>query len=235
MFIAALALPLALAAPAPHRLPESVFRRQLNDTCGLATLQQPPSTLTPPGDHDQLVLIALGQGTQNYTCAGETATPASIGAVAELFNASCAVAQKTSLGSVAEDANAVGQHFVVDNTTPEFDIIGLGNTQLKKNQSAPAPNAATDVPWLKLNAVNTNTAVRSIYRLNTQGGVAPATCAGQAAGAVVQVQYEAQYWVYACPDAMAARRQKRSPSTRCVTAFWHCGSTMVLFHGEVSW
>ncbi|KAL5444077.1 hypothetical protein PMIN06_008499 [Paraphaeosphaeria minitans] len=210
LIVAAVALPLTLAAPAPYRLPESMFRRQLNDTCGLSTVQQPPSKLTPPGDHNQLVLIALGQGTQNYTCTNETAVPASVGAVADLFNALCAVSHKTSLGSVAEDANAVGQHFFLDNTTPEFDIIGLGNTQLKKAEADPAPNAATDVPWLKLDATNTNTAVRSIYRLDTKGGVAPATCAGQAAGAVVQVNYEAQYWVYACPDAMASRRQKRS-------------------------
>ncbi|KAJ4356235.1 uncharacterized protein N0V89_004265 [Didymosphaeria variabile] len=210
LFVAAFALPLALAAPAPYRLPGNSFRRQLNDTCNLANTQQPSSTLTPPGDNNQLVLIALGQGTQNYTCANETATPASIGAVADLFNASCAVAQKASLGSVAEDANAVGQHFFVDNTTPEFDIIGLGNTQLKKAEAVPAPNAAADVPWLKLDAANTNTAVRSIYRLNTSGGLAPSTCAGQAAGAVVQVAYEAQYWIYISPDAMAARRRRRS-------------------------
>lgn len=208
IIVAAIAIPLALAAPAPRPFPESVLRRQLNDSCSLSTVQQPASKLTPPGDN-QLVLIALGQGTQNYTCTGETAVPASIGAVADLFNASCAVSQKTSLGSVAEDANAVGQHFFVDNTTPEFDIIGLGNTQLKKAESDPAPNAAADIPWLKLDATNTNTAVRSIYRLNTKGGLAPATCAGQAAGSVVKVDYEAEYWVYASPDAIAARRLKR--------------------------
>lgn len=210
LLIAAIALPLALAAPAPYRLPESLVRRQGNDTCGLAAVQQPASTLTPPGDHNQLVLIALGKGTQNYTCSNATAAPSSIGAMANLFNASCAVAQQASLGSVAEDANAIGQHFFFDNTTPEFDIIGLGDTQLKKVESASAPNAATDVAWLKLDAKNTNTAVRSIYRLNTKGGVAPTTCAGQAPGSLVQVDYEAQYWVYACPDAMAARRQRRS-------------------------
>ena len=210
LIVAAVALPLVLAVPAPYSLPGGVFRRQLNDTCSLSTVQQPPNKLVPPGDHNQLVLIALGQGTQNYTCANETAVPASIGATANLFNASCAVSQKASLGSVTEDANAIGQHFFVDNTTPEFDIIGLGNTQLSKTGADPAPNPASDVAWLKLDAKTTNTAVRSIYRLNTKGGVAPATCAGKAAGSVIRVDYEAQYWVYACPDAMAARRQKRS-------------------------
>lgn len=205
----ALALPLTLAAPAPYRLPVTNYRRQLNDTCGLSTIQQPANSLTPPDSHNQLVLIALGQGTQNYTCADEGSTPTSIGAVADLFNASCAVTEGTSLGSVAEDANAIGQHFFVDSTTPEFDIIGLGNAQVKKAEAVAAPSA-TDVPWLKLDAKDQSTAVRNIYRLNTKGGVAPTTCAGQAPGSVVQVDYEAQYWVYACPDAMAARRRKRS-------------------------
>ena len=209
LFITALALPLALAAPASARLPGAFFRRQLNDTCGLSSLQQPASSLTPPDAHNKLVLIALGRGTQNYTCTDEAATPSSIGAVAELFNASCAVAESASLGSVAEDANAVGQHFFVDATTPEFDIIGLGNAQVKKVENVAAPQAG-DIAWLKLDAKDQSTAVRHIYRLNTKGGLAPTTCAGQAAGSVVQVDYEAQYWVYACPDAMAARRRKRS-------------------------
>ncbi|KAK3215010.1 hypothetical protein GRF29_19g1970250 [Pseudopithomyces chartarum] len=209
LFVAAFALPLALAAPAPGRLPGVVYRRQLNDTCGLSTIQQPVSTLTPPDAHNQLVLIALGRGTQNYTCADESSKPVSIGAVAELFNASCAVAGGGSLGTVAEDANAIGQHFFVDTTTPEFDIIGLGNAQVKKVENATAPQAS-DIPWLKLDAKDQSTAVRNIYRLNTAGGLAPATCAGQASGSVIQVDYEAQYWVYACPDAMATRRRKRS-------------------------
>lgn len=213
LFVAAFGFTLALAVPAPHRLPASIFRRQLNDTCGLSAVQQPPSTLTPPDSHNQLVLIALGRGTQNYTCADASSAPGSIGAVANLFNASCAVAEGTSLGSVSEDANAIGQHFFVDTTTPEFDIIGLGDAQLKKVESATAPRAG-DVPWLKLDAKDQRTAVRNIYRLNTKGGVAPATCAGQAPGSVVQVDYEAQYWVYACPDAMAARRRKRSMGLR---------------------
>jgi len=209
LFAVALALPLALAAPAPYRLPHTIARRQLNDTCSLADVQQPPNTLTPPQSPNELVLIALGQGTQNYTCADATAAPASIGAVADLFDASCTVAAGASLGSVTQDANAVGHHFFVDATTPEFDIIGLGETQLKKVESMAAPQA-TNIPWLKLDAKSTNTPVRNVYRLNTKGGLAPKDCSGQAPGSVVTVQYEAEYWVYANPDAMAARRRKRS-------------------------
>ncbi|KAF2115620.1 hypothetical protein BDV96DRAFT_471100, partial [Lophiotrema nucula] len=163
-------------------------------TCDLAAVPQPTSTLTPPAADLSLVLIALGKGTQNYTCASATGVPSAIGAVAQLFNASCAVAEG-NLGSVTEDASAIGAHFFVDNTTPDFDIIGLGNTELKKAESMAAPQA-TDVPWLRLEAQQqgTTSPVKQIYRLNTVGGVAPASCEGQ--GEVVTVDYEAQYWVY---------------------------------------
>ncbi|KAF2659368.1 hypothetical protein K491DRAFT_562960, partial [Lophiostoma macrostomum CBS 122681] len=70
----------------------------------------------------------------------------------------------------------------------------------KKVENATAPTGPNDVPWLRLEAVagaGTTSAVKQIYRLNTQGGVAPATCAGQAAGSVLTVSYSAQYWIYA--------------------------------------
>ncbi|KAF2256861.1 hypothetical protein BU26DRAFT_387491, partial [Trematosphaeria pertusa] len=164
-------------------------------SCNLADLQQPTNTMTPPSADLELALIALGQGTQNYTCANATSAPAAIGALANLFNASCAVANN-ALGSVQEDA-AIGMHFFVDSTTPDFDIIGLGNTQMKKVESMAAPQA-TDVPWLRLEAQQqgTTSAVKQVYRLNTVGGVAPTSCDGQTAGSVVTVEYQAQYWIY---------------------------------------
>jgi hypothetical protein len=39
--------------------------------------------------------------------------------------------------------------------------------------------------------------VKEIYRLNTVGGMAPATCEGKKVGDVVVVPYQAQYWIYA--------------------------------------
>jgi hypothetical protein len=197
------------------RLPNIFWPRQDNssngtETCDLTTVQQPTSTLQAPGADLALVLIAVGKGTQNYTCSNATAAPAAIGAVANLFNESCAIASGT-LGSIEEDAAAIGAHFFVDTTTPDFDIIGLGNTQAKKVESVPAPQA-TNVPWLRLEAQQqgTTSAVREIYRLNTVGGVAPANCQGQAAGSTVTVEYQAQYWIYAGKDALAQRRKKRS-------------------------
>jgi len=202
--IVAISLPLVLAAP--YRLPSNFFRRQDNASCDLASVQQPTNTLTPPTAGFELAIIARGQGTQNYTCADAASKPVAIGAVADLFNASCTVASG-GLGGVEEDA--VGKHFFPDNTTPEFDIIGLANQRFQKKENMTAPSGPTDVPWLKLDAVGAPSALKLVYRLNTKGGVAPADCAGQA-NSVVTVAYEAEYWVYADPSELAAGKTKRS-------------------------
>jgi hypothetical protein len=202
--IAALTLPFALAAP--YRLPSEIFRRQDNGSCDLSGIQQPTNTMTPPTADLELALIARGRGTQNYTCADAAAKPAAIGAVANLFNASCTVASG-NLGSIAEEG--IGMHFFADATTPEFDIIGLGETQTKKVESMAAPQVA-NVPWLRLEAQQqgTTSPVKQIYRLNTVGGVAPANCEGQEANSVVTVTYEAEYWVYASTEELAARKKR---------------------------
>ncbi len=102
-----------------------------------------------------------------------------------------------------------GHHFFSDGTTAIFDLDLTPQTQYgygvtKKQSASPAPsdapkgpNGEAAVPWLKLNAVNgTKGGLRHIYRLNTVGGSAPKTCEGRRAG-VFNVEYSAQYWVYA--------------------------------------
>jgi hypothetical protein len=216
IFTAIALLPSVLGAP--PRLPSPYYKRCANETatnntipesappsCNLSGLSQPSSTLTPPSADLQLVLVALGEGTQNYTCgANLTAPPTAIGAVAQLFDASCAMvndpsAETKSLGSIEESAKSIGAHFFVDNSTPDFDIIGLGNTQAKKAEDCNAPQPAADVKWLRLEAKadGTTSSVKQIYRLNTVGGLAPKTCEGRVAGDVVAVSYQAQYWIYA--------------------------------------
>jgi hypothetical protein len=206
-----------LAAPG-RRLPTPYYKRCANETtsnttlpdsapsaCDLSGLTQPPSTLTPPASDLQLVLVALGEGTQNYTCgANLTAAPTAIGAVAQLFDASCAMANNPgastrALGTIEESAKSIGAHFFVDNSTPDFDIVGLGNTQAKKAEDCNAPQPTADVKWLRLEAKaeGSSSAVKQIYRLNTVGGMAPKTCEGKGVGEVVAVQYQAQYWIYA--------------------------------------
>ncbi|KAF1929345.1 uncharacterized protein M421DRAFT_419876 [Didymella exigua CBS 183.55] len=193
---AACALPLAVAAP--------LCTRENNTTCGtalcnLSNVSQPTNALTPPSADLRLVLIAHGEGTQNYTCATPESAPSSIGAKAELYNASCEVANPTEAQNSIIRAQAIGNHFFADLTTPEFDIPRLGNTKSKKVEEVDAPNPSADIKWLRLQAQTDGSTsdVKFIYRLNTVGGHAPTNCEGRAEGEVVTVQYQAQYWMYA--------------------------------------
>jgi hypothetical protein len=165
----------------------------------LHALTQPASALTPPSADLRLILIAHGVGTQNYTCATPASVPAAIGALAELYNASCETASPSVAQNNIAQAPAIGNHFFSDLTTPDFFIPELGNTKVKKVEDTPAPNPTGDVKWLRLQAqtADTTSQVKFVYRLNTVGGVAPATCEGKAEGEVLTVPYQAQYWIYA--------------------------------------
>jgi hypothetical protein len=204
LLLAATLLPLALAAPCPQNsttnttTPSTPSTPLVPAACALTNLTQPPNTLTAPSPDLTLVLIAMGRGTQNYTCASPAALPSAIGAVATLYDASCAVANPAEdLNNVAAPA-AIGTHFFADATTPAFDVAALGGlTRLAKVQDVAAPQPDKDVRWLRLQAKDGgSSAVKFIYRLNTVGGLAPADCAGREVGEVVTVPYEAQYWVY---------------------------------------
>lgn len=189
------ALPLTIAAP--------FYTRQENSTnvtamCDLSTVSQPASGLTPPSPDLRLILVAHGEGTQNYTCATPSSTPAAIGAIAQLYNASCEVASPGVAQNNIVQAAAIGKHFFSDLTTPDFDIPQLGNTKVKKIEDVAAPKPSADVRWLLLQAqpAESTSQVKFVYRLNTVGGLAPASCEGRAEGEVVTVQYQAQYWIY---------------------------------------
>lgn len=194
-FLVICALPLVIAAPFCPRQNST----GANGTCDLSALTQPASALTPPSADLRLILIAHGEGTQNYTCATPASVPAAIGAMAELYNASCETASPSVAQNNIAQAPAIGNHFFSDLTTPDFYIPELGNTKAKKIEDAPAPNAASDVKWLRLQAetADSTSQVKFVYRLNTVGGVAPATCEGKAEGELVTVPYQAQYWIYA--------------------------------------
>lgn len=100
-----------------------------------------------------------------------------------------------------------GLHYFSEKTTAFFDLdsgVGtFGKVACKKEEAVPAPPAAAAgqngekaVPWLHLGAVEgTTDNVKSIYRLTTAGGTAPATCRGQPA--TFEVQYAAVYWFWA--------------------------------------
>ena len=170
--------------------------------------------------------IAIGRGTQNYTCdlGNSTAVPVAEGAMAVLFNASCIVASfpdlaqtlgKASMQFNLTDSEVVSQklapsnlvisgiHFFTNATTPFFNLDvepeeHIGAIPCAKDAGTPAPADApkgqkgeSAVPWLKLKARDGATGgLREVYRVETVGGSAPASCQGMTPS--FQVQYSTQ-------------------------------------------
>ncbi|MCJ1288969.1 hypothetical protein MMC34_000500 [Xylographa carneopallida] len=180
-------------------------------SCGTPVQPAATTPLPPPTTGLKVYLIAIGRGTQNYTCADSTAAsvPVAIGALASLYNATCIAganptifneippaALKVALPSIPQSLVPVGHHYFSNATTPTFDLGAYGFVHAKKTASVPAPSPA-DVAWLKLEheAQGEVGSIAEIYRLNTAGGTPPANCSGMAAE--FNVQYAAEYWFYA--------------------------------------
>ncbi|KAL9112365.1 MAG: hypothetical protein Q9187_007779 [Circinaria calcarea] len=206
---------LAFAAAVPMDFPLRLYAAKSNKipnvaSCDLASATMPTasSDLPPvsPGLH--LSHVAIGRGTQNYTCSSPSATPAPVGAVAYLYNVSCIAAYNAAvlatlpataltLDSVPAGILQSGSHYFVDGTTAAFDMspVGVGFTLAKKVAAVPSLTAGA-VPWLKLGYQTTGSVgtVHEIYRMQTVGGSAPATCAGM--GSTFQVPYASEYWFW---------------------------------------
>lgn len=144
--------------------------RPVVPACDLSKAQMPMiDGLLPPSTGLTVHHVAVGRGTQNYTCdtSNPDAAPIAAGAVATLFNVSCIASisqdllQKVPNMAVNFNYDAAtagplgpmmlpvsGHHFFVDSTTPFFNLdmptLDLGTVPCAKNGSAPAP--ATAVP-----------------------------------------------------------------------------------------
>ncbi|KAG9637028.1 hypothetical protein KCU95_g5325, partial [Aureobasidium melanogenum] len=167
----------------------------------------PLNGLPAPGTLS-LEYIALGVGTQNYSCSATGATPTAIGAVADLYDASMlkTPARSSLIPSFAAVAYSthtwfnlptLGHHWFSAAGVPTFDLEGHGFLSAKKVASVPAPSGSIDasVDWLFLEddgrGVSKN--IKAVYRVETAGGSAPATCSNSG---VIQVPYAAEYWFY---------------------------------------
>ncbi|KAI9832315.1 MAG: hypothetical protein M1826_002001 [Phylliscum demangeonii] len=143
------------------------FPRPPQCDLSLATMPTAPTPLPGPGDGLTLVHVAVGRGTQNYTCADDTknSKPAAIGALANLYNTSCTAALYPDvlallpaavlalpLPSHGDDGHGPfapasfdlsGHHYFADATTPTFDMgtkqtyYGLIHCAKQANSSAP--------------------------------------------------------------------------------------------------
>ena len=112
-----------------------------------------------------------------------------------------------------------GHHYFVNASTPTFNLVsdttdyGIFFSQKISNATAPptatkGPDGSKAVPWLKLEVEASTSpwtveqqdlvpSVKEIYRVNTAGGAAPATCAGIPTGTIIKQEYAAEYWFYA--------------------------------------
>ncbi|KAI2609285.1 hypothetical protein GGR54DRAFT_651853 [Hypoxylon sp. NC1633] len=202
--------------------------------CDLSKAQMAaaPTPLAAPSAGLTLKHVAIGRGTQNYTCdtTNATAVPTAVGAVATLFNASCIASTYPDLlhllpslalnfdltaqeGSRMGPTNLAisGHHFFTNTTTPFFDLDTaqnqIGEAGCAKDSQTDAPATATKgrqgekaVPWLRLKTrVGSTGNLQEVYRIETAGGSAPASCKGQPAA--FEVQYAAQYWFWEGPQA----------------------------------
>ncbi|KAI1963479.1 hypothetical protein LOZ58_002313 [Ophidiomyces ophidiicola] len=163
----------------------------------------------------KLKFITLGIGTQNYTCADSTDStkPALLGAVATIYDASCAVTKYSQMLDFISDAavrlptdmvnylasrylnlKVVGNHYFAG-PVPMFDLRKDGHDEyvlVSVAAKVPAPSSE-NVDWLLLNRVD-GVGLQSVYRVKTTSGKAPATCKNMPAQ--FQVKYIAQYWFY---------------------------------------
>ncbi len=128
---------------------------------------EPP--LPPPSEGLSLKHVAIGRGTQNYTCdlTNSTAVPVANGAVATLFNVSCIAATYPDLGAILSKVSLEfnltqsevthklapsnlalsGTHFFTNGTTPFFNLdiapgLQLGEVPCAKEAGSPAPKDA---------------------------------------------------------------------------------------------
>lgn len=127
-----------------------------------------------------------------------------------------------SPGSNLQPSNIayIGEHYFASNGTPTFDLtlgakyhpdsieahedLGITSATTKGSSNSTAPPSAPKgddgmgdgaVLWLRLPVLNeTESDIKAVYRLNTAGGKAPATC--EDSPAYFSVQYAAEYWFY---------------------------------------
>ncbi|KAI2790899.1 hypothetical protein POX_c03750 [Penicillium oxalicum] len=208
-----------------NRVQQSTSPSAICDTSKI-TLPSYASEWQPSQDGTTPVYVALGRGTQNYTCADSTShsKPALVGAVANLYNATCLAADFPDLLHLLPDiayrislpasnlaafppANLelMGHHFFAG-TVPTFNLDTtptkqFGIVRTKKEGSIDAPPDAVKgehgaVAWLYLSTINTTVGdYASVYRVDTASGGAPSTCKGLPAA--FEIQYSANYYFYA--------------------------------------
>ncbi|KAH7556057.1 hypothetical protein BM1_06583 [Bipolaris maydis] len=221
----------SIAALIPRQnLPVGIYE-QLKKTdalCDLTNVKLPnaPTPFAAPAQGTSLRHIAIGRGTQNYTCASSTASdvPKAVGAVASLFNVTCdaarlntdTLAKLTNLAlnyaipvSPEAEKRLSGHHEFTAAGVPLFMLqtqdVDYGRVECTVDAKSPAPTTASlgtnslgSVPWLKLNAT-VGTDKHWAYKEVYRVHTAGGVAPKTCEGieGSFTVEYSAQYWFYA--------------------------------------
>ncbi|KAG8766388.1 hypothetical protein FRC15_006445 [Serendipita sp. 397] len=192
------------------------------------------ATLSLPADQTTIavtpgakpVAVALGVGTQNYTCTA-AGNYTSAGAVATLFDLSCLVNDPLGhFATIQEDLfklpaparNAIvalasktplniGAHYFVTNPvtgtgiSPKFAQAANGGalfTVLGKKGGIKAPTGnGANVDWLQLAALQGfGSWAQTVFRVDTKLGQPPASCTSAQVNTTITVPYAAKYWFF---------------------------------------
>ena len=140
-----------------------------------------------PGANESMAMIAAAKGVQIYEC---RAKKDQVGGYEWAF-----VAPEADLFD--ERGSRIGRHYAGPHweSTDGSKILGT----VKERADAPVSGA---IPWLLLSARSVGpdgsfSKVTSIQRVNTVGGVAPASpCSQAAAGTPARIDYTADYYFF---------------------------------------
>ena len=158
---------------------------------GCAPSAKVPASLAPAAG-ESLAMVVRAEGVQIYECRARKDAPgtyewAFVGPQAQLLDAR---------------GNTVGHHGIGPYWQANDGSRVVGTVKAKSD--APVAGA---IPWLLLDTAAAGpegrfSRVRSIQRVNTIGGVAPAYgCTGASVGTTARVPYLADYRLYASADA----------------------------------
>ena len=185
--------------------------------------QQPLLDGLPSNSGLILQYVGLGVGTQNYTCNGATwvQTGPGNGALATLYDATSWLATHTSsipslpsnrlalykivnehqvLANLLPCLSVLGNHYFDANSRPTFNLDHANPPLVlsaAKIDSVKAP-VLDAIPWLYLADANDGITrgLKSVYRVETAGGVAPSSCTSAQTGSRTFIPYAAEYWFY---------------------------------------
>jgi len=215
LFHACSAIP--FAAPAAAKKPVTKALSIALPTSGDAT--------ELPGPSGTLLFVAVGRGIQNYSCSAVGAAPVSIGAVANLYDAtsiaSSNIAELHTIPGLAVDTPPdrtgcfvlpaqykslplLGKHFFLADGTPTFILESATKTiQAAKNTSIAAPPTAptspsgnTAVAWLQLNAKPSPYVSLGLSQVYRVETAGGNPNPTCTSTAVMSIQYSAEYWFY---------------------------------------